>query len=191
MKGKISDKELDLLRAVLSRNADVFSKHKADIGCCNFVEHQIEIEEGSVPHREGARRMTPHKSEACRKEIEMLMEYDMIEPSKSPWACGMVMAKKKGGQLRMTSNLKRWIENGAPDKRDLEEDSYKILKQFYLKRKHSLYLNKDGIVACKRREEDKVLYKYNSIVLPQLYQTELLFRSHDQMGHQVPGCRRS
>ena len=24
---------------------------------------------------------------------------------------------------RMTSNLKRWIENGAPDKGDLEEDS--------------------------------------------------------------------
>ena len=85
---------------------------------------------------------------------------------------------------RMTSNLKRWIENGAPDKRDLEEDSYKILKQFYMKRKDLLYLNKDGIVACKRKEEDKVLYKYNSIVLPQLYQTELLFRSHDQMGHQ-------
>ena len=47
-----------------------------------------------------------------------------------------------------------------------------------------LYLNKDGIVACNRRDEDKVLYKYNAIVLPQLYQTELLFRSHDQMGHQ-------
>ena len=80
---------------------------------------------------------------------------------------------------RMTSSLKRWIENGAPDKGDLEEDSYKILKQFYLKRKDLLYLNKEGIVACKRKEEDKVLYKYNSIVLPQLYQTELLFRSHD------------
>ena len=80
---------------------------------------------------------------------------------------------------RMTSSPKRWIENGAPDKGDLEEDSYKILKQFYLKRKDLLYLNKDGIVACKRKEEDKVLYKYNSIVLPQLYQTELLFRSHD------------
>ena len=85
---------------------------------------------------------------------------------------------------RMTSSLKRWIENGAPDKGDLEEDSYKILKQFYLKRNDLLYLNKDGIVACKRKEEDKVLYKYNSIVLPQLNQTELLFRSHDQMGHQ-------
>ena len=101
LKGKISDKELDSLRAVLSRNADVFSKRKADIGCCNFVEHEIEVEEGSVPHREGARRMTPHKSEACRNQIEMLMEYDMIEPSKSPWACGVVMAKKKGGATQV------------------------------------------------------------------------------------------
>ena len=106
LKGKISDKELDSLRAVLNRNADVFSKHKADIGCCNFVEHEIEIEEGSVPHREGARIMTPNKSEACRKEIEMLMEYDMIEPSKSPWACGVVMAKKKGGQLRFCCDFR-------------------------------------------------------------------------------------
>ena len=71
LNGKISDKELVSLRALLNRNANVFSKHKADIDCCNLVEHEIEIEEGSVPHREGARRMTPHNSEACRKEIEM------------------------------------------------------------------------------------------------------------------------
>ena len=85
---------------------------------------------------------------------------------------------------RMTSNLKRWIENGSPDKGDLEKDSYRILRQYSMQREGRLYLNKDGIVACKRREEDRVLYKYNAIVLPQLYQTELLFRSHDQMGHQ-------
>ena len=30
---------------------------------------------------------------------------------------------------RMTSNLRRWIENGAPDKGDLEEDSYRVLRQ--------------------------------------------------------------
>ena len=97
LKGKIGD--FELLREVLNRNADVFSKHKADIGCCNFVEHEIELEEDAVPNREGARRMTPHKSEACRAEIELLLGYDMIEPSKSPWACGVVMAKKKGGIL--------------------------------------------------------------------------------------------
>ena len=85
---------------------------------------------------------------------------------------------------RMTSNLKRWIENGSPDKGDLEEDSYRILSQYFMHKEGRLYLNKDGIVACKRSEEDRVVYKYNAIVLPQIYQTELLFRSHDQLGHQ-------
>ena len=80
--------------------------------------------------------------------------------------------------IETTSNLKRWIKNGSSDKGVLEEDSYTILNQFNLKRKDLLCLKKDGIVTCKRKEEDKVVYKYNSIVLPQLYQTKLLFRSH-------------
>ena len=84
----------------------------------------------------------------------------------------------------MTNNLKRWIENGTQDKGDLDEDSYHFLRQYFMQKDRLLYLNKDEIVAFKRREEDKVLYKNNAIVLPQLYQTELLFRSHDQMGHQ-------
>ena len=40
--------------------------------------------------------MTPHKLEACRAEIEILLEYDMIESSKLPCACGVLMAKKGG-----------------------------------------------------------------------------------------------
>ena len=106
------------MREVLNRNADVFSKHKADIDCCNFVEHKIELEEGAVRHSEGARPMTPHKSEACRAEIEMLLEYDMIEPSKVPSTCGVVMAKKKGGQLRFCCDFRHLnavtIKNAYP-----------------------------------------------------------------------------
>ena len=65
---------MDSLRDLLNRNADVFAKHKADIGCLRFVEHEIEIEESSVPHRKGASRLTPIRSEACRKETETSME---------------------------------------------------------------------------------------------------------------------
>ena len=106
LRGKVTDEQLEAIKDVLDRNEDVFSEHKADIGCCNFVEHEIELEESAVPHREGARRMTPNKSDACRKEIETLLEYDMIEPSKSPWACGVVMAKKKGDQLRFCCDFR-------------------------------------------------------------------------------------
>ena len=58
---------------------------------------------------------------------------------------------------RMTSNLKRWINNGASDKGDLEENSYRNLRQFFLQKEVRLYRNKDGIGACESREEDKVL----------------------------------
>ena len=105
LKGKIGEGDFELLREVLNRNADVFSRHEADIACSNFVEHEIELEEGAVPHWEGARRMKPHELEACRAEIEMLLEYDMIEPSKSLWACGVKMAKKKGGSLGFVENF--------------------------------------------------------------------------------------
>ena len=40
------------------------------------------------------------------------------------------------------------------------------------------------MVACKRVKEERILLKHNLITLSQLYQTDVLFRSHDQMGHQ-------
>ena len=122
LKDKISGRELDSLWAVLNRNADVFSKHKVDISCCNFVELEIEIEESSVPHREGARRMTPHKSEACRKETEMLMEYDMIEPSKSPWALRSGECHSESKILRKGLRVRAGI---VP----VEEDAVRIVQR--------------------------------------------------------------
>ena len=85
---------------------------------------------------------------------------------------------------KMTSNISTWIRTGSKERGDLEEDSYKILSQFYKDRKDLLYHTADGVVARKRKDEEKILHKHNLIILPQSYQTEVLFRSHDQMGHQ-------
>ena len=86
---------------------------------------------------------------------------------------------------KMTSNRSRWIRAGVKKKGDREEDNYKILSQFYKERRDLLYHAAEGVVACRRKDEEKILHKHNLIILPQLYQTEVLFRSHDQMGHQV------
>ena len=50
--------------------------------------------------------MTPFKTEKANEEVRMLMEMGLIEPSYSPWACGIVMAKKKGNQLRMCCDFR-------------------------------------------------------------------------------------
>ena len=70
---------------LLDRNQDVFffeTRQTLDAATF-FVENEIGLEELQVPHREGARRMTRNNSDACRKAIETLLEYDMIGPSKS------------------------------------------------------------------------------------------------------------
>ena len=111
---------------------------------------------------------------------------------------GQIMARKEHVKARyrlseliraqkndkMTSNLSKWIRTGSKEKGELDEDSHKILSQFYKEKKYLLYHTGDGVVACKRKDEEKILHKHSLIILPQLYLTEVLFRSHDQMGHQ-------
>ena len=53
LRGILTDEQLGAIKDVLERNEDIFSKHKADIGCCIFLEHEIELEESAEPHREG------------------------------------------------------------------------------------------------------------------------------------------
>ena len=77
---------------------------------------------------------------------------------------------------KLTSNLSKWIRTGVKEKGDLEEDSYKILSQFFKERKDLLYHTADGVVACRRKDEEKILHKHNLIILPQ---SEVLFRIPD------------
>ena len=59
---------------------------------------------------------------------------------------------------KMTKNLSKWIQTGSKEKGDLEEDSYKILSQFYKEKKDLLYHTADGVVACERKDEEKILH---------------------------------
>ena len=59
--------------------------------------------------------MNPHKTDARRKAIETFEEHDMIEPSKLPWARGLVMAKKKGDQLRFCCYFRYLNSNTVKD----------------------------------------------------------------------------
>ena len=45
LRGKITDEQLEAIKNELDSNQDVFSRHEADIGCCNFVEQELELEE--------------------------------------------------------------------------------------------------------------------------------------------------
>ncbi len=70
------------------------------------MEHRIDLKPDAVPHHEGARRMASWKAEKANEEVKHLLSLDLIELSFSPWACGIVMAKKKGPQLRFCCDFR-------------------------------------------------------------------------------------
>ena len=71
-------------------------KNKSDIGRCRIAKHRIELEREAIPHREGARRMSPDKA---NQELQILLALGLIQPSYSLWASGIVMVKRQSGEL--------------------------------------------------------------------------------------------
>ena len=53
------------LETILNEYEDLFMKKRSDIGRCKIAKHKIELEPEAIPHREGARRMSPDKAK-CR-----------------------------------------------------------------------------------------------------------------------------
>ena len=94
------------LSNLLDEFDELFMKHKADIGRCTIAKHTVEVEPGAVPHREGARRMSPEKAERANQEVRNLLALGMIQHSLSPWASGVVMVKKKNGELRFCCDFR-------------------------------------------------------------------------------------
>ena len=81
-------------------------KRKADIGRCTIAKHTIDVEPEAVTHREGARRMSPEKAERANQEVRSLLALGKIQPSLSPCASGIVMVKKKSGELRFCCDFR-------------------------------------------------------------------------------------
>ena len=59
----------DKLGGGLTEYEDLFMEHKSDIGLCKLAKHRIELESEAIPHREGARRMSPDKAAKANQEV--------------------------------------------------------------------------------------------------------------------------
>ena len=57
-------------------------------------------------------------------------------------------------------------------------------RSFWNKHKSRLVLNEQDVLIYKRTNEEKVSFDYDATVLPQLYQTEAIFRAHGEEAHQ-------
>ena len=63
------------LEELIEEYNSVFMQYKGDIGKCKIAKHRIRLLPDCVPHREGARRMTPEKAAKANQEVTTLTRF--------------------------------------------------------------------------------------------------------------------
>ena len=99
--------------ALLIRNFDVFSVDGAP-GRTDWIEHRINTKPIN-PIKMRARPINPIVEEDLKRQVQKWLDADVIEPSESPWAFGLVAARKKGGAIRWCVDYRRLNEATVKD----------------------------------------------------------------------------
>ena len=70
------------------------------------IYHDVDIE-GSNPIKEHPYRMNPTKLQYLRREIQYLLDNDVIEPSQSDWSYPCILVPKPDGTFRMCTDYRK------------------------------------------------------------------------------------
>ena len=87
------------LKKILDKYSGVFSKGEWDLGWTDVVTHSIDTGDHK-PFRQPMRRYPPAHLQAIDEHLSDMLHQGIIEPTSSPWASNIVLAKKKDGTYR-------------------------------------------------------------------------------------------
>ena len=91
---------------LLNKYSSVFSENDDDIGRTGVLKHKIPTADAR-PIKQPLRRVPYHMQKEMDDQIESMLKKDIISPSKSPWASGIVLVKKKDGSKRFCVDYRR------------------------------------------------------------------------------------
>ena len=91
---------------LLSKYSFVFSENDDDIGKTGVLKHRIPTADAQ-PIKQPLRRVPYHMQTEMDEQIDNMLKKDVITPSKSPWASGIVLVKKKNGSKQFCVEYRR------------------------------------------------------------------------------------
>ncbi|XP_033731417.1 uncharacterized protein LOC117321045 [Pecten maximus] len=101
-------------KEVLSYFPDVFSAGDLDLGHTIEFPHRIELSD-PTPFKQRHRRIPPAMVQEVREHLQQLLACGVIRRSCSPWASGVVLARKKDGSLRMCIHYRQLNQRTIKD----------------------------------------------------------------------------
>jgi len=97
-KSKLSTQaQRDRLRELLTRRKNVFCRNLQEGGEAKVpFPHKIILNEDVQPIKQRPHRMAPAEESIARESVANMMRAKIVEPSASPWAAPIVLARKAG-----------------------------------------------------------------------------------------------
>ena len=84
--------------------------------------------------------------------------------------------------------LKKLLKNEPLDDALFPEDVQDFARRYYCQKKDLLFLNPDDILCVNYIPQQRAMHvRPCMIIMPQLYQHEIMYRAHDDSGHQAVG----
>ena len=103
---RFTEQDKTQIKRMLQKHVKCFSKNKDDLGFCPLIKHEIDIKENVSP-TQVYHRLPLGLEERVDKEIENLLEKNIIRKSKSPWNSPIVVVKKPNNDLRICLNYRK------------------------------------------------------------------------------------
>ena len=94
------------LNELLYEYSDVIANDKDPPGRTNLITHPI-VTDNTLPIKQRPYRLSPVEHDFVAKELDHMLEQEIIQPSQSPWASPIVLVKKKNGKMRFCVDYRK------------------------------------------------------------------------------------
>lgn len=103
---KLSIVEKNELENFLLQYSDIFVGPDGELGRTDLTAHKIDTGDAK-PIKLSPRRLPIFQRDVAEREIESMLQKEVIKPSNSPWASPIVLVKKKDGSTRFCVDYRR------------------------------------------------------------------------------------
>lgn len=103
---QLTEDEKFRVHGLISQYSDIFVGPDNVLGQTDLVEHKIDVRDAK-PIKMQPRRLPISQREIADKEIESMLQAELIEPSTSPWAAPIVLVKKKDNTTRFCVDYRK------------------------------------------------------------------------------------